>query len=120
MPNNPNAEENLTAKRFEKGQSGNPGGKTSEQRKLEVENAERATRLRSAMLKGLEAELEAAAEDGDAEAVKMIRADILKLIKDSEDRGLGSPKATTELGGVGGGPIAVAEVHYQIFDPKEE
>ena len=91
------------ATQFRPGESGNPGGKTSEQRKLEVENAERATRLRSRMLIGLERELEKAeaerdildAKDGDTAdadaAIGMITTTILKLLKDAEDRGLGTP-----------------------------
>ncbi|MGB0854665.1 MAG: hypothetical protein ACPGSI_15330 [Pikeienuella sp.] len=77
---------------FGAGESGNPIGKTSEQRRLEIENAERATRLHNRMLAGLEAELEQAEDSGDKESVKMITANILKLIKDAQDRGLGSPE----------------------------
>lgn len=92
-------------KPFEAGESGNPGGKTSAQRTAEISNAESATRLRGRMLAGLERELKKA-DDAHAEAVAngdsdeveaadaalgMINANILKLLKDSEDRGLGTP-----------------------------
>ena len=39
---------------FKPGDVGNPGGKTSEQRKLEIANAERATRIRGRFLEALE------------------------------------------------------------------
>ena len=39
--------------RFKKGQSGNPGGKTSEQRLQEIANAAMATKLRARFLAAL-------------------------------------------------------------------
>jgi len=67
---------------------GNPNGKTSEQRKLEIANAEKATRLRSMLL-------DAATEHMDvleAQArMDHIDAAFLKLLTDSETRGLGAP-----------------------------
>lgn len=72
-------------KPWQPGQSGNPGGKTSAQRKLEVENAEKATRIRAAMLDQVIAAI-------DAGAVIEINGDTLRLVKDSEDRGLGAPE----------------------------
>jgi len=93
------------ATRFPKGKSANPGGKTSAQRKLEVKNAESATRLRNRMLHALEEKLLAAGEKADATAELMIEAAILKLLKDAEDRGLGSPLNSTELTGKDGAAI---------------
>lgn len=89
-PNPPT--EHLKETQFKPGQSGNPGGKTSAQRQLEAENAERATRIRAKLLEALEARL---SEDG-ADAEKDIRGEVLKLLKDSEDRGLGAPKQPVE------------------------
>ena len=67
---------------------GNPNGKTSEQRKLEIANAEKATRLRSMLL-------DAATEHMDALKAQArmdhIDAAFLKLLTDSETRGLGAP-----------------------------
>ena len=73
---------------FKPGQTGNPGGKSSEQKRLELENAEAAMRIRSRFLRSLEAKL----NEGDMDAVlEMMDAQALKLLKDSEDRGLGAP-----------------------------
>jgi len=74
------------------GQSGNPGGKSAAQRKREIRNATIATRLRGKMLAALEKKLKEAEEAADAEAISMINNDILRLLKDTEDRGLGAPE----------------------------
>lgn len=75
--------------------SRNPGGKTSEQRKMEVRNAELATAIR---LKLLEALHGAVSQDAsNATALEKIQSDVLKLLKDSEDRGLGTPKTSIDL-----------------------
>ncbi len=75
------------------GQSGNPGGKTSAQRKLEVKNAERATRITAKLLKAVEAQL---GDASDEEITQAMDAVLLRLIKDSQDRGLGVPKGEGE------------------------
>ena len=91
--------------RFKPGVSPNPGGKTSEQRRLEVENAERATRLRNKMLTALEQSL---SEGGNA--AELVEAAVLKLLKDAEDRGFGAPTATVEHSGKDGGPIETKDM----------
>ena len=67
---------------------GNLPGRTSEQRKLEIVNAEKATRVRAMLL-------DAAIEHvGGMEAqgrMDHIDASMLKLLTDSETRGLGAP-----------------------------
>jgi hypothetical protein len=69
-------------------------GKTSEQKRLELENAQRAMRIRDRFLRSLEAKL----NDSDMDAVLgMLDAQSLKLIKDSEDRGLGQPVQPTDI-----------------------
>jgi hypothetical protein len=82
------------ATRFKPGQAANPGGKTSEQRRLEVENAERAMRIRDRLLRSVEAKL--AESDMDA-SVEFVEAAMLKLLKDSEDRGLGAPVQSVDM-----------------------
>lgn len=81
--------------RFKKGQSGNPGGITSEQRKAEIRNAELATKIRTRLLEAVNATLQE--DTSTAAALERIEGNILKLIKDSEDRGLGAPKSSVDL-----------------------
>lgn len=69
---------------------GNPNGKTATQKRLEMENAEIAMRLRNRLLTALEGVMN---EHPEKESIvnDRIKADILRLLKDSEDRGLGAP-----------------------------
>ena len=106
--------ENLIPHRFKPGASGNPGGKTSEQRRKEIENAEKATFIRGRLLDRI---VNLIKEDPDSVDPT---GDILKLIKDSEDRGLGQPKSTTEIGGIDGQPIPVQEIRRTIIDPADK
>jgi hypothetical protein len=71
---------------FGAGKKANPQGKTSEQRRAEIANAEKATLLRGRML---DAVIEATS-DGDKATLEFIEAGVLKLLKDVEDRGLGT------------------------------
>ena len=92
-PGNPNPSPKT---RFQKGESGNPKGKTSLQKKLEqttaeaaLRNAEAAIRIRERILRAAEARLvELSTEEVLSEFVE---AAMLKLLTDSETRGLGSP-----------------------------
>lgn len=68
---------------------GNAPGKTSEQKRLEYENAEAAMRIRARALRAIEAKLVECSTD-DAISL-LVEAAMLKLLKDSEDRGLGAP-----------------------------
>jgi hypothetical protein len=82
--------------RFKPGDVGNPGGKTSEQRKMEIANAERATRIRGRFLEALEGlmlehpEKETLIED-------RLTSEVLRLIKESEDRGLGTARQSVDM-----------------------
>ena len=71
---------------FGAGISGNPSGKTSIQRKSEYANAEKATLLRGRMLDAVIK----ATDNNDAATLDYIEAGVLKLLKDVEDRGLGT------------------------------
>jgi len=92
-PGNPNPSPKT---RFQKGESGNPKGKTSLQKKLEqttaeaaLRNAEAAIRIRERILRAAEARLvELSTEEVLSEFVE---AAMLKLLTDSETRGLGAP-----------------------------
>lgn len=75
--------------RFGAENTGNPAGKTAEQKRLEYANAEAAMRIRARALQAVEAKLSESSTD---EAIAMlVEAAMLKLLKDSEDRGLGAP-----------------------------
>jgi len=79
-------------KPFPKGKSGNPGGKTAAQRRLEIENAEMATKLANEALRAKLEKVEAgeiAADELDANTIRMI--------KDAQDRGLGQPQQALDL-----------------------
>ena len=70
---------------------GNPGGgKTAEQKRLEYEAAEISARIRHKVLSVIAENMEA----GLAPIEGMTAADILRLMKDSEDRAHGTPKQT--------------------------
>lgn len=86
--------------RFQPGNKANPGGKTKEHRRMELEAAEMAARLRHAMLSAMTEKLIA----GD-KADTLLSADALRLIKDSEDRAHGTPKTSTEVSGPDGAPL---------------
>lgn len=79
------------------------GGKTAEQKRLEYEAAEMAARIRHKMLSDITERLEA-----DQVAVDdLVRSDVLRLLKDSEDRAHGTPKASVEATGPDGGALQI-------------
>ena len=122
---------NNHATRFKKGENRNPQGKTSEQKKQEYKNALIATRLRGRMLEALENELIEADEaelaavmENDPKRLKkvnaaklMINANVLKLLKDTEDRGLGTPIQSVNIESPSG-TMTPAVITRQIVDAK--
>lgn len=88
--------------RFTPGESGNPGGKTKEQKQSELEAARIAAEIRLVMLTSMQEKL----KDGQ-DPLELIDANALKLFKDSEDRAHGTPKATSEVSGPEGGNIPI-------------
>jgi hypothetical protein len=74
---------------WKKGYCPNPGGKTKEQKRLEIRNAETAMRIRQRLLDTLDAKLENL--DDEDKVLEFLEGATLKLIKDAEDRGLGAP-----------------------------
>ena len=74
---------------------GNPQGATSEQRKMEIANAERATRIRGRFLEALEGLM---LEHPEKETLieERLTSEALRLIKESEDRGLGTSKQSVD------------------------
>lgn len=87
---------------------GNPGGgKTSEQKRLEYEAAEMSARIRHHALTVIAENMQM----GLPPIEGMTAADILRLMRDSEDRAHGTPKQAIEHTGEGGGPIrSVSEI----------
>lgn len=98
--------ENL--KPFKPGQSGNPGGMSAETRRLISENAKKATAIRAALLAAVEAQIEAG-------ITPELGSDLLRLVKETEDRGFGAPKQTTEFEG----ELGVTQITRRIVEAKE-
>lgn len=71
------------------GPRGPAPGKTAETKRMEIENAERAMRIRQRILNAAEAKLTELSTD--EVLAQYVEAAMLKLLKDSEDRGLGAP-----------------------------
>ena len=106
---------------------GNAPGKTSEQKRLEYENAQTAMRIRQRALQAVEAKLNECSTD-DAIAL-LVEAAMLKLLKDSEDRGLGAPvQAITNPDGsmnrtaitINMTPQEAAEAYARAINPEGE
>ena len=75
---------------------GNPGGgKTAEQKRFEYEAAEMSARIRHKVLSVIAENM----ESGLSPIEGMTAADILRLMKDSEDRAHGTPKQTVHGAG---------------------
>jgi len=85
---------------FQPGNKGNPKGKTSEQKRLEYENLELAQKAKNRFLRALVAHQE---EQSTAEVLDGLSgSDILRLIKDAEDRVMGTPRASVDLSSTDG------------------
>ena len=86
--------------RFQPGQSGNPSGKSSETALRDNATADLASRFRHALLSSVQEKL-----DDGVDPFSRVTADIIRVLKDSEDRAHGTPKQSVEHGGEGGGPV---------------
>ena len=100
--------------RFKPGQVANPLGKTSEHRRLEVEAAEMAAKLRHKLLSGMMEKI-----DAGASVDELLTGDALRLFKDSEDRAHGTPKSATEISGPDGAALPVA-IALHFVKPDEQ
>ena len=107
------------ATRFGAGNKANPAGKTSEQKRLEMLNAEAAMRIRARALHAVEAKLSESSTD---EAIALlVEAAMLKLLKDSEDRGLGAPvQAITNPDGSFSRPTRVELIAVKPDDDRKD
>ena len=93
--------------------NGNPIGKTSDQRTAEIANAEKATLIRGRLLDAVIKSTE------DGATVDQIEAGILKLIKDAEDRGLGTAVQSLNLESPLG-TMTPQLITRRVVDPKED
>ena len=87
--------------RFQQGNNANPGGKSKEHRRLEIEAAEMAAKLRHAMLSAMTEKLNKESTGEKPDAMALLSGDALRLMKDSEDRAHGTPKQSVDLGHTG-------------------
>lgn len=78
---------------FQRGNKGNPKGKTSEQRKAEIKAGEMAAIIQSKILAHL------AEQDAATMAESLSGSDLLKLIKDAMDREFGTAVQKAEVTG---------------------
>jgi hypothetical protein len=100
-------------KPFQPGQSGNPGGISKEMRAKIARNAEMATLIRERMLSA-----ELAKMDADPNYTPELEANLRSFIKDTEDRGFGAPKNSTEIAGPDGGPVSVTALAVNFVRPE--
>ena len=73
---------------FKPGQSGNPGGKTSEHRKAEIRAAEIAANSRLKLVESFAALIDG--KDTAEDRAALLSSDWIKILKDSEDRAFGT------------------------------
>ena len=76
--------------KFKPGQSGNPGGKTSEHRKAEIKAAELAAMVQADLVEALYNAVKEA--EGDKDKLDYLNKEVNALIKNAQDRGFGSPQ----------------------------
>ena len=75
---------------FKPGQSGNPGGKTSQHRKDEIRAAEAAAKVQADLVEALATAIEES--KGNDDKLAFIRAEVNALLKNAQDRAYGTPK----------------------------
>lgn len=99
---------------FKPGQSGNPGGKTSEHRKAEIRMAEAAAKVQAEMVEALARVIDQA--KGDEQKLEHVRGDILRLLSDSMDRGFG--KAVQQVDNTSSDGSAVLPTRILLCGPE--
>ena len=87
--------------RFKPGQSGNPLGKSAEQAASERRASEIASKITLMGVSYVQEKL----ESGELDVMDILNADMMRFIKEAQDRAHGTPKATTEMSGPDGGDI---------------
>lgn len=86
--------------RFKPGASGNPLGKSTETALRDYATADLASRFRHALLSSVQEKL-----DEGVDPFSLVTADVIRVLKDSEDRAHGTPKTTAEFSGPNQGAI---------------
>jgi hypothetical protein len=87
--------------RFTVGKRANPNGKTSAQKKAEMQAGEIAAQIQAKLLAHL------AEQDPATMAESLSGSDLMKLIKDAMDRQFGTATQKVEASGKDGGPIII-------------
>ena len=86
--------------RFKPGQVANPTGKTAEQAARDLKTADLASQFRAKVL----SKVMERAENGE-DALALLTPDVIRVLKDSEDRAHGTPKQSVEHGGNPENPV---------------
>ena len=79
--------------RFAPGKSGNPSGKSTETALRDHATADLASKFRHALLSSVQEKLEAGVDP-----FSLVTSDVIRVLKDSEDRAHGTPKQSVEHG----------------------
>ena len=97
--------------RFKPGQVANPTGKTAEQAARDQKSADLASQFR---LKVLSRVMERA--EGGEDALELLTADVIRVLKDSEDRAHGTPRQSVEHSGQGENGEIIFKTVYHTKD----
>lgn len=117
---NPNPPPPPEETRWQPGQSGNPGGKTSEHRKAEVRAAELAAKIQLDLVEALSSAVDGC--DGDKEKLVYLNKEVNALLKNAQDRGYGAPKSSMDISSTDGSlsPPSVVQIVPVRADRAEE
>ena len=80
--------------RFKPGQVANPTGKSAEQAARDVKTADLASQFRHKLLSSVMEKLESGIDPAE-----LATPDVIRVLKDSEDRAHGTPKQSVQHGG---------------------
>ena len=105
------------ATQFVKGVSGNPGGKSKEQRADELKAAEISARMRLKILTSMQVKFEADDFTDDDYAL-LLSAGTLNLFKQSEDRAHGTPKQYVDSTS-SDGSMTPTKIVRELVHPKK-
>lgn len=90
------------ATRFKPGQSGNPSGRSKKEQEAHNKSAAIAAEMKLKALSCLQDKVSDPATTADQAIEMLFNADVQRMFKEVEDRAHGTPKSTTEMGGVNG------------------